>query len=109
MCPKPTYLYDFRDFSLKFIQMTEFSADILVDVGLGTGRSLDYPLACLGDRYSGIWKLFRGIATPDQRLEILDWYHLKENLFKVGGSFKRVLKAEAFLWHGNLDDALKTV
>jgi hypothetical protein len=33
-------------------------------------------------------------------------YHLKENLFKVGGSLKRILQAEALLWHGNLDAVL---
>ncbi len=69
-------------------------------------QPLDYPLVCLGDGHAGIWKLFKDIATADQRLEILDWYHLKENLFKVGGSLTRILKAEALLWHGNLDAVL---
>jgi hypothetical protein len=69
-------------------------------------QPLDYPLICLGDGHAGIWKLFKDIATPDQRLEVLDWYHLKENLFKVGGSLKRLLQAEALLLHGNLDTVL---
>lgn len=69
-------------------------------------QRLGYPLVCLGDGHAGIWKLFESIATPQQRLEILDWDHLKENLFKVGGSLKRILKAEALLWHGNLMDVL---
>jgi hypothetical protein len=69
-------------------------------------QRLSYPLVCLGDGHSGIWKLFEQIATPEQRLEILDWFHLKENLFKVGGSLKRILKAEALLWHGNVEDVL---
>lgn len=43
-----------------------------------------------------------------QRQEILDWYHLKENLFKVGGSFKRLHQAEALLWHGDVE-AVKTL
>lgn len=68
--------------------------------------SLDYPLVCLGDGHPGIWKLFEEIATSDQRFEVLDWYHLKENLFKVGGSLKRVLQAEALLWHGNIEGVL---
>ncbi len=44
------------------------------------------------------------IATADQRREILDWYHLKENLHKVGGSIKRLGQAEALLWKGQVDD-----
>ena len=62
-------------------------------------------LVCLGDGHDGIWNLFREIATPEQRLEILDWYHLKENLYKVGGSMKPLRKAEALLWRGQVDAA----
>lgn len=40
-----------------------------------------------------------------QRQEILDWFHLKENLFKVGGSLKRLRQAEFYLWQGNVDAA----
>ncbi len=43
------------------------------------------------------------IATPELRQEILDWFHLKENLFKVGGSLKRLRQAEALLWHGEVE------
>jgi hypothetical protein len=67
----------------------------------------DQPLAltltCLGDGHDGIWKTF---ATPAQRREVLDWYHLNENLHKVGGSLKRLKQAEALLWKGPLDDTL---
>ena len=44
------------------------------------------PLICLGDGHDGIWNLFAQIANPQQLQEILDWYHFKENLFRVGGS-----------------------
>lgn len=66
-------------------------------------QSMSYPLVCLGDGHDGIWNLFEQIATPDHRQEILDWYHLKENLFKVGGSLKRLHQAEALLWHGDVE------
>lgn len=69
-------------------------------------QSLAYPLICLGDGHSGIWKLFEQIATLDQRFEILDWYHLKEDLFKVGGSLRRIHQAESLLWHGDIDCVL---
>jgi len=42
------------------------------------------PLICLGDGHDGIWNLFEKIASASQRQEILDWFHLVENLYKVG-------------------------
>lgn len=36
----------------------------------------------------------------------MDWYHLKENLYKVGGSLKRLKKAEALLWQGDVEATL---
>jgi len=36
----------------------------------------------------------------------LDWYHLRENLYKIGGSLKRLKQAEAKLWHGQVDEAI---
>lgn len=64
------------------------------------------PLTCLGDGHDGVWNLFEQIGTACQRQEILDWYHLKENLYKVGGSLKRLKQAEAKLWQGLVDEAL---
>ena len=57
-------------------------------------QPLTHPLVCLGDGHDNIWNLFRAIGTTAQRFEILDWYHLKENLYKVGGSLKRLVQAE---------------
>ena len=47
--------------------------------------------------YPGIWNLFEEIGATEQRQEILDWYHLKENLYKVGGSALRLKQAESLL------------
>jgi hypothetical protein len=58
---------------------------------------LNNPLICLGDGHSGVWNLFSRIAKTQQRYEILDWFHLKENLLKVGGSLKRLRQVETFL------------
>ncbi len=44
--------------------------------------------------------LIAGIATHDSRLEILDWYHLVENLYKVGSDKNLLAEVEAFLWRG---------
>jgi hypothetical protein len=65
------------------------------------------PLICLGDGHSGIWNIFAKIGNQEQRLEILDWYHLVENLGKVGGSNQRLDIVEAFLWKGDVDGAIQ--
>lgn len=62
-------------------------------------------VTCLGDGHAGIWNLMAAIATPAQRREILDWYHLQENLYKVGGSNQRRQKVEQYLWHGEINKA----
>lgn len=63
-------------------------------------------LTCLGDGHAGVWNLMTAIGKAEQRREILDWYHLKENLHKVGGSEKRLRKVETLLWHGRVDEAI---
>ncbi len=46
------------------------------------------------------------IALPSQRREILDWYHLKENLYKVQESPRRLKQLEALLWRGQTQRGL---
>ncbi len=70
-------------------------------------QPLTLPLVCLGDGHDGIWNIYREIATPEGRREILDWYHLVENLGKVGGLQRRLDRAEALLWKGDVDGAIK--
>ena len=65
------------------------------------------PLYCIGDGHPGIWKLCEEIGESDQRREILDWYHLKENLYKVGGSLKRLKQGEELLWSGKVAETVK--
>lgn len=64
------------------------------------------PLVCLGDGHDGVWNLFEEIGSTAIRQEILDWYHLKENLYKIGGSLKRLKAAETFLWQGQIELAI---
>ena len=64
-------------------------------------------VACLGDGHDGIWNIIKEIGHEKQRLEILDWFHLKENLYKVGGSIKRLKKAESLLWKGKIEETQK--
>jgi hypothetical protein len=67
---------------------------------------LALPLTCLGDGHDGIWNIIEGIATVESRREVLDWYHLKENLYKISMAHKRLKRAETCLWQGNVEGAL---
>jgi hypothetical protein len=69
-------------------------------------QSLAQPLICLGDGHDGIWNIYEQVGTTPQRREILDWYHLMENLGKVGGSQQRLDAVEARLWRGDLQGAM---
>ena len=64
------------------------------------------PITCLGDGHDGVWNLFNQIGTNEQRREVLDWYHLIENLHKVGGSLKRLRRVESQLWQGSTVEAI---
>ena len=63
-------------------------------------------LTCLGDGHDGIWNIIREFTPEDERREILDWFHLMENLHKVGGSIQRLNLAKTLLWQGKVDDAI---
>ena len=69
-------------------------------------QPLSTPITCLGDGHDGVWNIIAAISTAEQRREILDWYHLRENLQKVGGSLKRLHQAEAYLWAGQVDETI---
>jgi len=57
-------------------------------------QPLASPITCLGDGHDGVWNI-NEIANGERR-EILDWYHLMENLHKVV-SLKRLRQAETLL------------
>lgn len=64
------------------------------------GQPLASVVTCLGDGHDGVWNLVKELMPSPQRREILDWYHLIENLHKVGGSQKRLERVRTHLWHG---------
>lgn len=70
-------------------------------------QPLGTPLTCLGDGHDGIWNLFFRIGNQSQRQEILDWFHLKENLYKVNATKQDLAMVETLLWQGKVDDAIK--
>jgi hypothetical protein len=67
-------------------------------------QPLDNPLTCLGDGHDGIWNIVAQLT--EARREVLDWYHLNQNLQKVGGSIKRLRQAESLLWTGQVDQTM---
>lgn len=97
-----------RDYKAVRVQGLYYAAffrenDSIIDYLYAQG--LLCPLVCLGDGHDGIWNIISQLATPEERWEILDWYHLKENLYKVGGSMNRLKEAEILLWQGQVDAA----
>lgn len=60
-------------------------------------------LTCIGDGHDGIWNIITQFTPHKQRREVLDWFHLMENLHKVGGSLKRLKQAENLLWQGQVE------
>ncbi len=69
-------------------------------------QPINEQLYCLGDGHPGIWKIMKQLNCPGEKQEILDWYHLMENLHKVGGSLKRLSEAESLLWEGKVDETI---
>jgi hypothetical protein len=60
-------------------------------------------LSCLGDGHDGIWNLFAQIGIAPQRREVLDWFHLTENLHKLDLGVMRLSQITALLWQGQVD------
>lgn len=69
-------------------------------------QPLSSPFYCLGDGHDGIWNIITKIGNEEERIEILDWYHLVENLHKVGGSNQRLELVKNHLWQGKVDAAI---
>lgn len=69
-------------------------------------QPLATPVTCLGDGHDGIWNLFNHLSTAGERREILDWFHLMENLGKVGGSTEQQHQARTLLWRGKVEATL---
>ena len=60
----------------------------------------------LGDGHCGIWSLFEQMAIALPTDEVLDWYHLKENLYKVETTESVLESLSSHLWEGQLQKVL---
>ena len=52
-----------------------------------------------------MWNVVKEIATTNQRREILDWYHLVENLYKVELEKEKLKLVKNYLWQGKVCQA----
>lgn len=106
---KPKAGCHWRDYKAVRLQGTYYGAffdenQSLVDYV--NSQHLVDPLVCLGDGHDGVWNLVREFGSDKlSRCEILDWFHLVENLYKVGGSLKRLKAAKVLLWQGLVSKA----
>lgn len=100
-----SYWRDYKGVRLQSIYYGAFFQDSLCLSDWVNSQRLTNPLTCLGDGHDGVWNLFKDLGTAPQRQEILDWYHLRENLYKVGGLRGRLKQAETLLWQGQVDAA----
>lgn len=103
---EPSEWRDYKAVNLHEQCVSAFFQDNSSLVNWVNTQPLSTPLTCLGDGHDGIWNLYAAIGNAMQRREVLDWYHLVENLGKVGGSVQRLDAAEARLWQGDVDGAI---
>jgi len=63
-------------------------------------------VTCLGDGHEGIWSLFAQMGTPQQRQEVLDWFHLMENAHKVSATPEQQNQIRQLLWQGKVKEVM---
>lgn len=98
---------DYKCISLHEHSVEAFFHDNESLVSWANSQELASIFYCLGDGHPGIWNIVARLGTEDQQsIEILDWYHLKEHLYELGGSIKRLKEVEALLWKGDVDEAI---
>lgn len=103
----PSEWRDYKGVALHQNCVAAFFQDNASLVHWVNAQPLANPLTCLGDGHDGIWNIFEQIGSQTQRREILDWYHLVENLGQVGGSQQRLDAVAACLWQGDVNGAIE--
>ncbi len=90
-----SYWRDYKAIRLQGIYYGAFFDDNQSLIDYVNSQPLVNPLVCYSDGHDGVWNLVKEFGSEQfNRLEIFDWYHLIENLYKVGGSLKRLKAAE---------------
>lgn len=103
---KPCEWKDYKAVSLHKLASAAMFQDNQSLIDWVNSQQLSELLTCLGDGHDGIWNIVEQIAKPDQRFEILDWFHLTENLYKIDALPKFLDKVKTHLWLGEVDFAI---
>ena len=78
------YWRDYKAVRLQGIYYGAFFDENQSLVDYVNSQDLVNPLVCLGDGHDGVWNLVREFGSDkSSRCEILDWFHLVKNLYKV--------------------------
>ncbi|EDX82914.1 hypothetical protein S7335_92 [Synechococcus sp. PCC 7335] len=100
---------EWRDYKAIKLHQQVIAASFRDNLAL-TDWTNQQPLAervrCLGDGHDGVWNIVAEIGTSTQRREVLDWYHLMENLAKVDSSSTQLIDLEELLWEGKVAAAI---
>jgi hypothetical protein len=70
-------------------------------------QSLSRMITAVGDGHDGVWNIISELKPESERRDVLDWYHLVENLHKIGGSSEQLKRLETSLWRGCIDEVLE--
>lgn len=98
-----------RDYKAVSLHDSVCAADFQDNPALATWvqqQPLSPVVLCIGDGHDGIWNIVRQLAPEHQRREILDWYHLMENLHKIDPEQCDLKRLKALLWSGFVDEVL---
>lgn len=104
---EPSFWQEYKTARLQGIYYGAFFQDNLSLTDWINSQTLTSPLYCLGDGHDGIWNIFAEIGENKDRIEILDWYHLTENLHKIEAKKSIKDQLEADLWTGQASEAIK--
>jgi hypothetical protein len=104
---KPCEWKDYKAVSLHQLASAAKFQDNQSLIDWVNSQQLSELVTCLGDGHDGIWNIVEQIANPEQRFEILDWFHLTENLYKIDAVPKFLDKVKTHLWHGEVDSAIE--
>lgn len=101
-----SYWKEYKTARLQGIYYGAFFQDNLSLTDWINSQKLTKPFYCIGDGHDGIWNLIAEIGEQQHRVEILDWYHLTENLHKVEAKKDNLEQLKSYLWMGEVSDAL---
>ena len=101
-----SYWKDYKTARLQGIYYGAYFQDNLSLTDWINSQKLTKPFYCLGDGHDGIWNIIAEIGEQKHRIEILDWYHLTENIYKIEAKKRDLEQLKSYLWMGEVDSAL---